>query len=57
VVVNLSANKSYWEHIFWMPGMHWSMKLFLAPIELIGVFTKPISLMIRYSQTLQQGIF
>ena len=55
IVVNLSANKSYWEHIFWMPGMHWSMKLFLAPIELIGVFTKPISLMIRLFANITAG--
>jgi F-type H+-transporting ATPase subunit a len=55
VVVNLSANKNYWEHIFWMPGMHWSMKLFLAPIELIGVFTKPISLMIRLFANITAG--
>jgi F-type H+-transporting ATPase subunit a len=55
IVVNVSANKSYWEHIFWMPGMHWSMKLFLAPIELIGVFTKPISLMIRLFANITAG--
>jgi F-type H+-transporting ATPase subunit a len=55
IVVNLSANKNYWEHIFWMPGMHWSMKLFLAPIELIGVFTKPISLMIRLFANITAG--
>jgi len=55
IVVNLSSNKNYWEHIFWMPGMHWSMKLFLAPIELIGVFTKPISLMIRLFANITAG--
>ncbi|WP_235954264.1 F0F1 ATP synthase subunit A [Limnovirga soli] len=55
VIVNLNANKSYWEHIFWMPGMHWSMKVFLAPIELIGVFTKPISLMIRLFANITAG--
>jgi F-type H+-transporting ATPase subunit a len=55
IVVNLSSNKSYWEHIFWMPGMHWSMKLFLAPIELIGVFNKPISLMIRLFANITAG--
>ena len=55
IVVNVSANKSYWEHIFWMPGMHWSMKLFLAPLELIGVFTKPISLMIRLFANITAG--
>lgn len=55
IVVNLKGNKSYWQHIFWMPGMHWSMKLFLAPIELIGVFTKPISLMIRLFANITAG--
>lgn len=55
VLVNLSGNKSYWQHIFWMPGMHWTMKLFLAPIELIGVFTKPISLMIRLFANITAG--
>lgn len=55
IVVNLNGNKSYWQHIFWMPGMHWSMKAFLAPIELIGVFTKPISLMIRLFANITAG--
>lgn len=55
ILVNINGNKSYWEHIFWMPGMHWSMKLFLAPIELIGVFTKPISLMIRLFANITAG--
>ena len=55
IVVNLNGNKSYWQHIFWMPGMHWTMKVFLAPIELIGVFTKPISLMIRLFANITAG--
>lgn len=55
ILVNINGNKSYWQHIFWMPGMHWSMKLFLAPIELLGVFTKPISLMIRLFANITAG--
>lgn len=55
LVVNLNGNKHYWGHIFWMPGMHWTMKLFLAPIELIGVFTKPVSLMIRLFANITAG--
>ncbi|MEN9570859.1 MAG: hypothetical protein RL172_2090 [Bacteroidota bacterium] len=55
ILVNIKGNKSYWQHIFWMPGMHWSMKLFLAPIELLGVFTKPISLMIRLFANITAG--
>ncbi|MBL0145136.1 MAG: F0F1 ATP synthase subunit A [Chitinophagaceae bacterium] len=55
VVVNVSANKNYWKHIFWMPGVAWPMKLFLAPIELMGVFIKPISLMIRLFANITAG--
>ena len=33
--------------MLWMPGVPVYMKLFLAPIELIGMFIKPIALMIR----------
>ena len=47
VITNLTANKNYWVHIFWMPGVPLPMKIILAPIELLGVFIKPFSLMIR----------
>lgn len=55
IVVNIKGNKNYWKHIFWMPGMHWGMKLFLAPIELLGVFIKPVSLMIRLFANMTAG--
>lgn len=47
IVTNITANKNYWGHIFWMPGVPVFMKIVLAPIELLGVFIKPFSLMIR----------
>ena len=47
VITNLTANKNYWGHIFWMPGVPLPMKIILAPIELLGVIIKPFSLMIR----------
>lgn len=47
LITNLSANKNYWGHIFWMPGVPTPMKIILAPIELLGVFIKPFALMIR----------
>lgn len=55
LVTNLNGNRSYWGHIFWMPGVPVPMKLFLLPIELIGVFTKPISLMIRLFANITAG--
>ena len=47
IITNLTANRYYWGHIFWMPGVPKLMRVVLAPIELLGVFIKPFSLMIR----------
>jgi F-type H+-transporting ATPase subunit a len=47
IITTLTANKNYWGHIFWMPGVPTPMKIILAPIELLGVFIKPFALMIR----------
>jgi F-type H+-transporting ATPase subunit a len=41
LITNFTANKNYWGHIFWMPGVPTPMKIILAPIELLGVIIKP----------------
>lgn len=55
LITTFSGNKNYWKHIFWMPGVPVPMKLFLMPIELIGIFTKPVSLMIRLFANITAG--
>ncbi len=55
LVTNLNGKADYWKHIFWMPGVPVPMKIFLAPIEFLGVFTKPISLMIRLFANITAG--
>ena len=55
LITTLVANKDYWKHIFWMPGIPVPMKLFLAPIEFLGIFIKPISLMIRLFANISAG--
>lgn len=50
-----NGNKYYWKHIFWMPGVPVLMKIFLAPLELVGIFTKPIALMIRLFANITAG--
>ncbi len=55
LITNLSANKSYWQHIFWMPGVPVPVKILLAPIELIAVFTKPFALMVRLFANISAG--
>jgi F-type H+-transporting ATPase subunit a len=56
-IVQFSANKEYWKHIFWMPGVPVPMKIILAPIEVLGMFTKPFSLMIRLFANITAGHF
>lgn len=55
IITQFSANKEYWAHIFWMPGVPWPMKLVLAPIEVLGMFTKPFSLLIRLFANITAG--
>lgn len=55
IITTISGNKNYWKHIFWMPGVPVPMKIFLAPIEIIGMFVKPISLMIRLFANITAG--
>lgn len=55
IVINVSGNKGYWGHMLWMPGVPVPVKLLLAPIELIGVITKPFALMIRLFANITAG--
>lgn len=55
VITLFSSKKNYWKHMLWMPGVPVYMKLFLAPIELIGMFIKPIALMIRLFANITAG--
>lgn len=55
IITNVTGKKDYWKHIFWMPGVPTVMKLALAPIELLGVFIKPFSLMIRLYANISAG--
>ncbi len=57
IIVQFSASKDYWKHIFWMPGVPVPMKIILAPIEVLGMFTKPFSLMIRLFANITAGHF
>jgi F-type H+-transporting ATPase subunit a len=54
-ITNLNGKSTYWGHIFWMPGVPVFMKFFLAPIELLGVFVKPVTLMVRLFANITAG--
>jgi F-type H+-transporting ATPase subunit a len=54
-ITQFTANKNYWAHIFWMPGVPKPMRIVLAPIELLGVFIKPFALTIRLYANMTAG--
>ena len=55
VIVNINGNKDYWRHIFWMPGVPYPVRVLMALIEIVGVFTKPFALMIRLFANMTAG--
>ena len=55
LITQFTANKNYWGHIFWMPGVPVPMKFVLMPIELLGTIIKPFSLMIRLYANITAG--
>nr|QID56911.1 ATP synthase subunit A [Blattabacterium sp. (Ectoneura hanitschi)] len=55
IITNINANKNYWIHNFWMPGVPVVIKLLLAPIEFIGIFIRPLTLCIRLFANMTAG--
>ncbi|MFT4785355.1 MAG: F-type H+-transporting ATPase subunit a [Cyclobacteriaceae bacterium] len=55
LITNFSGNKQYWKHVLWTPGVPAVMKIIIVPVEIIGLFTKPFSLMIRLFVAITAG--
>ena len=55
IITNFSGNKEYWGHIFWTPGVPLPLRLIILPVEIVGIFTKPISLTIRLFVAITAG--
>jgi len=55
LLTNLHANKYYWGHIFNPPGVPGWVKVLLVPIEFMGIFIKPVALMIRLFANITAG--
>ncbi len=49
-----NGNKYYWKHIF-MPDVPWWMYVVMVPVEIFGIFTKPIALAIRLFANITAG--
>ena len=55
VIVNVSGNRDYWAHVFWMPGVPIAMKPLMMVVEVIGLFVKPFTLMVRLFANITAG--
>lgn len=55
ILISFKANKHYWMHILWPPGVPAFVKVILVPIEIAGIFIKPIVLMVRLTANITAG--
>jgi F-type H+-transporting ATPase subunit a len=55
IITNVSGNKGYWGHILWTPGVPLPLRIVILPVEIVGIFTKPFSLMIRLFVAITAG--
>lgn len=55
VITLASSNKYFWQHIFAMPGVPKPVLIILVPIEIMGLFLKPIVLTLRLFANITAG--
>ncbi len=55
ILTSVSGTKNYWLHIINTPGVPFLLKFIIVPVEIIGVFTKPISLTFRLFVAVSAG--
>lgn len=55
LMINLNGNKHYWHHVFAMPGVPKWVLVILTPVEILGVFLKPMVLMLRLFGNISGG--
>ncbi|WP_161889376.1 F0F1 ATP synthase subunit A [Pontibacter russatus] len=55
LITVFSGNKGYWSHIFSTPGVPVWLAPIMIPVELIGIITKPFSLMVRLFANITAG--
>ena len=55
LITTFSGNRNYWQHIFATPGVPKWLAPIMIPVEIIGMLTKPFSLMIRLFAKITAG--
>lgn len=54
LIITFKGNKNYWGHIL-NPPVPWWLKPLMIPVEIFGIFTKPIALAIRLFANITAG--
>jgi F-type H+-transporting ATPase subunit a len=55
ILMLFSSNRHFWEHILWMPGVPAWIKVILTPVEILGLFLKPFTLLLRLFANITAG--
>ncbi len=55
IITTISGNGYYWKHVLWTPGVPLLLRIVILPIEVIGLITKPFSLMVRLFANITAG--
>jgi F-type H+-transporting ATPase subunit a len=55
IIVHINANKGYFMHLLSPPGVPIPLLLIMIPVEIVGVFMKPFSLMVRLFANITAG--
>lgn len=54
-ITQFNGRKAYWTHILWTPGVPLPLRPIILVVEVIGIFTKPISLTLRLFASITAG--
>ncbi|MEC7752840.1 MULTISPECIES: F0F1 ATP synthase subunit A [Roseivirga] len=54
-ITQFNGRKAYWMHILWTPGVPLPIRPVILVVEVIGIFTKPISLTLRLFASITAG--
>jgi F-type H+-transporting ATPase subunit a len=55
LLTQFAGTKDYWKHIFWPPDVPVPIKFILIPVEVMGMFTKPLALAFRLFGNMVSG--
>jgi len=55
IITTISGNAHYWKHLLVAPGIPFLVKLIIVPVEVMGMFIKPLTLMLRLFANITAG--